>query len=58
MPKLTERVDALDARNQPQPRWHRAIAEAGETVGDVRRRCGVPAGDNIIVRRIVDALPY
>lgn len=55
MPKLIERVDVLDARNRPQPRWHRAIAEAGETVDDVRRRCGVPAGDNLIVRRIVDA---
>ena len=58
MPKLTERVDALDARYVPQPRWHRAIAKTGETVAEVRSRCGVPAGDYLIVRRIVDAPAY
>lgn len=58
MPKLIERVDVLDARNKPQPRWHRAIAEVSETVADVRTRCGIPNGDFIILRRIVDAPAY
>ena len=55
---LTDRVDALDARNRPQPRWHRVIAKAGETVADVRTRCGILIGDFIILRRIVDAPAY
>lgn len=54
MPRLEERIDALESRDAPPARWHRAVAKVGEPVEAIRTRMGIPDGDNIIVRRIVD----
>lgn len=57
MANLSSRIDALESRQAPAVKWHRAIAELGEPVEAIRVRMGIPIGDNIIVRRIVDVPP-
>ena len=48
---LADRVDALAARHAPPIRWHRVIAEHGEPIEALRAM--IPAGDGLIVRRII-----
>jgi hypothetical protein len=55
MRNMESRVDALEARQAPAVKWHRAIAEVGEPVEAIRARMGIPNGDNIFIYRLVDA---
>lgn len=59
MRNMESRVDALEARQSPAVKWHRAIAEVGEPVETIRVRMGIPEGDNIFIYRLVspDAQP-
>lgn len=53
MRDMESRVDALEARQTPAVKWHRAIAEVGEPVEAIRARMGIPEGDNLLIYRLV-----